>query len=664
MKRGRFGPEMQGNKVTRFIIQGRLSMRLRPNSAFSPVAAGRRSGYTLVEILVATTLTLILMTAVVAVFGGVGDGIAKSRRAMEQFDRLRTAAQQLRLDLQGVTVTLDGRRTRPEENQGYFEYIEGGILTVPQLINSSGNLVTSGTPQAFSYDTGEGTNDLSVGQRGDVLMFTTRNAARPFLGRFQYPLSVDSSNPTLQSDVAEVAWFLRGKTLHRRVLLVAPGTASAINQYYQLAQQQGQQKTFYFNFCTNFYANNDISVHLGQTSVRISGQSQIVPIPIPNSLGDLTKRENRFAHPADQFPFDVRRWGLLGLPTLAECSSPSWMNTSWQNQIPNWKMGSTPLPPVPGHPYPNSNSLQFPIAPYLAQYQYIDMWDNSTNSNVKNVTQILPDQYLNSATTPLDGTRLADDVILTNVIGFDLKVWEPGAPVRSFLDSNTSLPVVVKPGDYRYHEALLPNVNHEQIVSYGAYVDLGWEVFDPNYPNPNNGSFPKDPPYPPASVPPVAPFTRFWYYGNTTSMLDAQIPGNPVGNLSSPIYPFGNPSSPKYPTFPQRVYDSGCFSYENEGIYCYFFDSSTDNLTVKSLNPNASQYQKPYYPSALNQWPAGTATNGLDDDHNGVVDDMSEWITTSPYLVPLRGIQVKVRCYEPDSRQIREVTIENDFLPK
>ena len=76
-------------------------MRLRPNSAFFPVTSSRRSGYTLVEILVAMTLTLILMTAVVTVFGGVGDGISKSRRAMEQFDRLRTAAQQLRLDCKG-----------------------------------------------------------------------------------------------------------------------------------------------------------------------------------------------------------------------------------------------------------------------------------------------------------------------------------------------------------------------------------------------------------------------------------------------------------------------------------------------------------------------------------------------------------------------------------
>jgi hypothetical protein len=66
----------------------------------------------------------------------------------------------------------------------------------------------------------------------------------------------------------------------------------------------------------------------------------------------------------------------------------------------------------------------------------------------------------------------------------------------------------------------------------------------------------------------------------------------------------------------------------------------------------------------LGQWPAGTSTNGLDDNHDGVVDDVNEQITSSPYPVPLRGIQVKIRCYEPDSRLIREITIEQDFLPK
>ena len=139
-----------------------------------------------------------------------------------------------------MTVTLDGRPARPEENRGYFELIEGGILSIPQASNNPG---TSHTIDAVTNQP-----DLTVGERGDILMFTTRNAARPFLGR--YALSIDPTNPTLQSDVAEVAWFLRGKTLHRRVLLVAPGVA--------------QNPSFASLPKNTFFANNDISVRLVQ----------------------------------------------------------------------------------------------------------------------------------------------------------------------------------------------------------------------------------------------------------------------------------------------------------------------------------------------------------------------------------------------------------------
>ncbi len=239
-------------------------MRPRPNSASFLVVTVRRSGYTLVEILVAVTLTLILMTAVVQVFGGVGDGIAKSRRALEQFDRMRTAAQQLGMDLAGETVKFDGRPVRPEESQGYFEYIETAYSGL-MAINSD-----TGLPD---LTVSESNPSMPGAVNHDVLMFTTRNATRPFLGR--YSRSVDPNNPTLQSDVAEVAWFLRGNTLHRRVLLVVPGTAPAIANYSPKA---------------GFYAQNDISVHIANGQI------------VPNSLSDLTKRENRFGHPAVELP--------------------------------------------------------------------------------------------------------------------------------------------------------------------------------------------------------------------------------------------------------------------------------------------------------------------------------------------------------------------------
>ncbi len=528
-------------------------MRLRPKSAFFPSTTtmtwcptscrgDRRSGYTLVEILVAMTLTLVLMTAVVTVFGGVGDGIAKSRRAMEQFDRLRTAAQQLRMDLQGVTVTLDGRPVRPEEGQGYFEYIEGSYLA-PAAIND----VTGGT-------------DSTVGERGDILMFTTRNVVKPFLGR--YALNVDTTNPTLQSDVAEVAWFLRGKTLHRRVLLVAPGV-SRNPSFARLSKAL-------------FFAYNDISVRL----VNGPNGQQLVP----NSLGDLTKRENRFAHPVDTFPFDVRRWGLLGLPTLYECSSQTWMN--------NWVNGTTP-PVNPG--------------PTIKQMDY---WDSANIATAFGITSgtASPDQYLAQGT----GARLADDIVLTNVIGFDVKAWEP-AP---------NLPNAVN--------------NSGANVPMPGYVDLGYGAIQAGNPSIataapiqlQNYTFPQGP-----------TVQRFYHAG---------VYANPLATTPS----YKNTLVASSATFLAPVYDSGCFSTENEGIYHFG-------------------------PSGFVQdFPGGRDTNGLDDPvppannpngqaaPNGIVDDLSERITSMPYPVPLRGIQIKIRCFEPDSRQVREITIEHDFLPK
>src|SRR5690606_22126128 len=67
-------------------------------------------GYTLVEMLVATVLTLMMMSAVVGLFDSVGRGISNSRALLDTNDRLRMAARQLQRDLGGVTVTMSPPR--------------------------------------------------------------------------------------------------------------------------------------------------------------------------------------------------------------------------------------------------------------------------------------------------------------------------------------------------------------------------------------------------------------------------------------------------------------------------------------------------------------------------------------------------------------------------
>jgi len=83
----------------------------------------------------------------------------------------------------------------------------------------------------------------------------------------------------------------------------------------------------------------------------------------------------------------------------------------------------------------------------------------------------------------------------------------------------------------------------------------------------------------------------------------------------------------------QRVYDTWSTHYEHDGIAQ--FGGRTD-------------------------W----ATDGIDNDNKNGVDDAGERETQAPYPYPLRSIQVKIRTFEPDSRQVRETTIIQDFMPQ
>lgn len=42
--------------------------------------------------------------------------------------------------------------------------------------------------------------------------------------------------------------------------------------------------------------------------------------------------------------------------------------------------------------------------------------------------------------------------------------------------------------------------------------------------------------------------------------------------------------------------------------------------------------------------------------------DPAQYATAPPYPVPLRGIEVRIRCYEPNSKQIRQISIRHTFV--
>ncbi len=225
-----------------------------------PAAVPRRRAFSLTELLVAMTIALIVMASVAQLFGIFGRGLSGSQATVELSARMRAAGWQLRKDLTGVTCDVVPWLA-PEADAGYFEYIEG-----PR--NDRNIVAASGTSNAR-----HGTTDLEA-DTDDVLLFTSRAMGEPFSGAIP-------GGGTAESRYAEVAWFCKPMTtqsvvgltmhnLHRRQLLVAaaPGAGAFAAAGFVTS---GSAPPF-------------------STRVGTDGRTR------PNSLGDLTKRENRFLH--------------------------------------------------------------------------------------------------------------------------------------------------------------------------------------------------------------------------------------------------------------------------------------------------------------------------------------------------------------------------------
>ena len=414
-----------------------------------------RRGMTLVEMLVATTLTLIIMGVIAQLFGILGNSISRSRAALITSAQLRAVSHALRIDLAGVTAPTVPS-VAADSDAGYLEIIEG-----------------------TDSDTSRGTSQL-IGDCDDALLFTTSTLDQPYVGVF-------SGTSSIESRTAEVAWFCRpsaaptaGMTLfdlYRRQLLVLDYVGAG-------AFATGSNRLSVSSFGTLPTAT--FSVLQGyDLSLRAEGTAFL-----PNTLGDLTKRENRFAH----------------------------------------------------NPSGTISRVAFPYA--------------GTAAN------------LSSGAAVLSGSRQGEEIVLRNVLAFDVRVFDPEAAIRAVSGSTVGL----VPGDPGYAAATPPSP-----AALGCYVDLGS----------------------------LATST-----GSTTLTGSAAA----LSKLT-------------------RVYDTWSTHYE-----CNAIDENNDTVV-------------------------DGGTDGLDNNADGVVDDDAERDTQPPYPVPLRGIEIRIRCYEPSSREVRQVTVRHTFVP-
>jgi len=186
----------------------------------TPIRSAPHRGLTLVEMLVAMAATLLLMGSVAQIFSMVGSQTSEARATAETIDRLRSVRQALQSDLEAITVPtlpwLD-----PTKTAGYLEVVEGGM-------HNDYDRVTA--------------DETRFGDTDDAIAMTIRSHGAPLLVR--------NGTSTVETDTAEVVWFLKANdqndpkklyTLYRIARPVGNSTNGSSPTLDQLTVDRGQR---------------------------------------------------------------------------------------------------------------------------------------------------------------------------------------------------------------------------------------------------------------------------------------------------------------------------------------------------------------------------------------------------------------------------------------
>ncbi len=330
--------------------------------------------------------------------------------------------------------------------------------------------------------------DTTVGDVDDSLSFPARAPVdRQFRGRYIRPIydetgAITGGVPdTFESEVAEIVWFVRGTTLYRRVLPILSNERLQESLYaLRLAGNQGtinwDKDTVYVSEPLNvpnpnpdplcdygcgFFRFYDVSVHLDEYGRLVA-----------NDTSDLTNRANRYGywnpfgvngqksssplsiHGKYDFisgKYDGDAWYWLRMPTLQECVQESFRagapfgrgsyayfayptdtdeTAVWKGpaQTLNFQQNDSEGSPLSAG---NHSGADLPAVPAKVTdtdpnpEPFVDFWNNPNFWDEV-------DPETGDIRTAVSDNVFNQDVILTNVLSFDVKAWDPD--VNDYID--------------------------------------------------------------------------------------------------------------------------------------------------------------------------------------------------------------------------------------
>jgi hypothetical protein len=370
--------------------------------------------------------------------------------------------------------------------------------------------------------------------------------------------------PVGTNTVGNGIWdFNEPRELHRRQLLIRPELGQISPTDYTSLQTA-------FAALVAYWQTSDISASI---RAEFNGSNLVYRIRA-NSLADLTKREYRFAH----YPLSVVISGSSPNQYLADQTFPHsavTTNTNFPLLLPSFSAKSAGV---------------------------------MNNSQTSYVLQYRPQLQWNAP---------GEDVVLSNLLAFDVQVYDPCA--RVWPDNpgqlNNSITALV-PSDPGYSTAAAAGTA-TTLVGLGAFVDLAY------YRHVNAAAQAID--------------TALFNNNGFALPYFAGLPAAPLNMNAAQQLQYRSNFGYKNP-YSYATYDTWAQSYERDGIDQFAngnYDLQTNGLD--DINPVTGQYEYG-------------------------VDDANERETVPPYSQPLRGIQVKIRLLEPSTRQVRQATVAADFI--
>ncbi len=610
-----------------------IAGQLQP-AAGRPVAGGRceslRGGFTLLEVLIATAVTLIMMISLAQIFKIIGDSMQQGRSVLQLNNQLRNVVYRLRSDLDHLTV-IPAPPVDPSSGQGYLKIFDGSIAdfttakAISQAASRFGDVddILMATVRAGDvWFTGKVPRYI-VEQRvpvrdapGDFELISIASQHAE-VAVFLQPLVTNLNNPNrdptlfLNSPQGATAFedidsdgFPDGFRLHYRTLLIRPDlnlTSDVVISDLSTVAPAGTLPAGVMD--------SSISPVNTDENWTITQQWPGLATPLPSPLCDMA-----LAH--QQCDLSMRRvynsggngFDLVAANSLQDLVDPA--NRFAHVQVP----------------LPGSVSTTMPV---LALGRSLAI-TGDPDGNLGTVEFRVGSGFLHPAFV-LVGSRAGEDLLANDVLAFDIKLFDPNVALVSSVSGDLAL----SPNDPGYYNV----VNTEPVLSQGEYVDLMWakKMSDHFGVSPNDNRL-----------------SSLSGFSTGTTFTSALIKSGNIYGVGSTAYLV----QPSYDTYTSRYEGDGLLQAQLDGLTGVCRINGSVDLYGASGNdiPNLSP---------LDAWrtAADMGTDGIDNVNSFAgVDDSSEMETSPPFPIALRGHKISVRIEDPATRQVKQMSAAKEFI--